>query len=96
MPRHLSVAAGEAMPAASQLNLEYRRALAKLRKEAENEVERLIAFLDELSPDPDLEDDELGEEDDPAEHDDEDVEVDAGPIDEPNGGRELDLAEFAL
>jgi hypothetical protein len=36
-------------------NLDYRRSLAKLRKAAEDEVERLIAFLDKIAPDPDLE-----------------------------------------
>ena len=82
MPRRQSSAAGTALPAAPHLNLEYRRALARLRREAEDEIERLIAFLDEISPDPDLEDDELGEDDDPAEDDDPDVEVDAGPVDD--------------
>jgi hypothetical protein len=58
MPRPLSSAAGAALPAASHLNLEYRRALARLRKEAEDEIERLIDLLDRIAPDPDLEEDD--------------------------------------
>lgn len=58
MPRAPSPAAGFALPAAPHLNLEYRRALARLRKEAEDEIERLIDILDRIAPDPDLEDDE--------------------------------------
>lgn len=58
MPNASVPAAGTALPAANHLNLEYRRALARLRKEAEVEIERLIEFLDKVAPDPDLEDDE--------------------------------------
>lgn len=58
MPRAPSPAAGTALPAAPHLNLEYRRALARLRREAEDEIERLIDILDRIAPDPDLEDDE--------------------------------------
>ena len=87
MPRAPSAAAGEALPAA-HLNLDYRRALARLRKEAEDEIERLIAFLDQIEPDPDLEDDELGEDDDPAEDDDNDTAVDDWGIDDDDWERD--------
>lgn len=58
MPRASSPAAGTALPAAPHLNLEYRRALARLRREAEAEIERLIDLLDRIEPDDDLEDDD--------------------------------------
>lgn len=58
MPRAPSSAASIALPAAPHQNLRYRRALARLRKQAEDEIERLLDFLDKVSPDPDLEDDD--------------------------------------
>ena len=47
--------ARERLSPAPAANIEYRRALASLRREAAVEIDRLIAFLDRVAPDPDLE-----------------------------------------
>ncbi len=36
-------------------NLDYRRQLAEIRRQAQDEIERLIGILDRIDPDPDIE-----------------------------------------
>lgn len=63
MPRASLPAAGIALPAGSHLNSAYFGQLARLRREAQAEIDRLLDFLDRLDGDPDLED---GGDDEPS------------------------------
>ena len=58
---HVPVAGG-ALPAA-RLNLDYRRSLRDVRRQAEEEVERLLDLLDKIAPDDELEEDDDFEDD---------------------------------
>ena len=51
MPRAPSPAAGIALPAAPHLNSAYFSQLARLRREAQTEIDRLLDFLDRLDVD---------------------------------------------
>ena len=62
MPNTTVPAAGGALPAA-HLNLDYRRSLRDVRRQAEEEVERLLDLLDKIAPDDELEADEDFEDD---------------------------------